>query len=82
MKKTFLIILTLLLVIIFAVMGLIFQKQNEQKKILKQNKEYEDYLNKELKGTDIATLINKVIDHNEQNNIQKDENGYYIENRY
>ena len=82
MKKTFLILLLILLFIIFSVIGLIFEKQNEQKRVSKQNKQYEDYLNKEVKGTDIATLINKIIDQNEKNNIQKDEKGYYIDNRY
>ena len=53
--------------------------QSEQNKILKQNKEYEYYLNKEIYGAEIATIINKVVDKNEQNKIPKNENGEYID---
>ena len=44
------------------------------------NKEYEQYLNKEIYGTDVITLINKAINNNTKNNIQKDENQNYIPN--
>lgn len=31
-------------------------------------------------GADVLTIINKAIDNNEEKNIQKDENGFYLEN--
>ena len=37
-------------------------------------------LGKEIYGAEIATLINKVTEQNERNNVSKDENGYYIDN--
>ena len=43
------------------------------------NKEYEQYLEKNIFGTDVATIINKAIDSNNQNNIQQ-QDGKYIEN--
>ena len=42
--------------------------------------QYENYLNDKILGTELATLISKVIDHNEKNNVEKDERGYYISN--
>lgn len=44
------------------------------------NKTYTDILNKEISGSDLASIINKTIDQNEKNEITKDKNGYYIEN--
>lgn len=54
--------------------------QAETRKIIKYNLEYETYLNKEVLGTDVVSVMNKAINQNEKNNIQKDEKGYYIEN--
>ena len=44
------------------------------------NPEYESYLNKEIYGTDVATLINKAIDNNKKNDVTKDEKGFYLNN--
>lgn len=80
MKKTFLLITAVILIIIFTILGYIIQKREEQNKLISYNKEYEYYLNKQIYGTEVATLINKVIEQNQKNEIPKDENGYYIEN--
>lgn len=80
MKKTFLLILAILLIIIFIVLGSILKIRSKQTQAKKYNQEYEYYLNKELYGTEVATLINKVVEQNEKNNVQKDKNGYYIDN--
>lgn len=80
MKQSLLIILAIIFIVICIVSGTIINLRAENKEINKYNLEYEKYLNKEILGTEIATLISKVIDQNERNNIQKDENGYYINN--
>lgn len=80
MKQSLLIILAIIFIVICIVSGTIINFRAENKEINKYNLEYEKYLNKEILGTEIATLISKVIDQNERNNIQKDENGYYINN--
>lgn len=46
----------------------------------KENKKYESYINQEITGTELTTLINKVVDSNIQNNVQKDKKGKYIDN--
>ena len=45
-----------------------------------KNAQYESYENKEIYGTDLATLINKAVDDNAKNEVQKDEKGNYINN--
>lgn len=52
----------------------------EKNKIKEENLEYETYLNKQILGTELTTFINKAIDYNEKNKVQKDENGFYIQN--
>ena len=48
--------------------------------IKKENMQFESYYEQETYGNNIATLINKAIDNNLKNNIEKDSNGKYIEN--
>ena len=60
LKKTFLLITAVMLIIIFTILGYIIQKREEQNKLISYNKEYEYYLNKQIYGTEVATLINKI----------------------
>lgn len=80
MDRTLLIILAIFFITICVVSGILINKNSEKQEIQKQNNMYEIYLNKEILGTDLATIISKVVNENEKNRIQKDENGYYIEN--
>lgn len=45
-----------------------------------ENYQYASYDGKEIYGTDLATLINKAVDDNKKNNIDKDQNGIYKDN--
>jgi len=80
MKKTFFIILSIIFIIICIICTFLIDLRAEKVEIKKENSEYEQYLNKEILGTKLATLISKVVDLNERNNIAKDEKGYYIDN--
>ena len=80
MKKNTIIISLILLAIIIICATLINVKTKASKATLKQNQEYEKYLEKNIYGTDVVTLINKAISDNETNNVQKDEKGYYVDN--
>ena len=81
MKQSLLIILAIIFIVICIISGTLFNIQAENKEISKYNLEYEKYLNKEILGTEVATLISKVIDQNEKNKIEKNEKGYYIDNK-
>ena len=80
MKNTILILAILFIIIISSVYGICIEIKADKRQIAKYNLEYEEYLNKTLLGTDIVTVMNKAINENEKNKIQKDEKGYYIEN--
>lgn len=80
MKQSFFIILAIIFIVICIVSGTILNLKTENREISKYNLEYEKYINKEILGTEVATLISKAIDQNEKNNVQKNEKGYYIEN--
>lgn len=46
----------------------------------KANLEFEKYLNEELYGVDLATVINRAVDNNERNEVDKNNKGIYQNN--
>lgn len=46
----------------------------------KENLKFEVYKDQEIYGTEVSTLINRAIDSNKKNEIEKDKNGKYIQN--
>ena len=79
MKKTLVILLILFLVIIVVATVAITNYRKDQDQVKQFNKEYEYYTGVNLFGTDVATVINKATSHNEKNHIEKDSNGFYID---
>ena len=80
MKKNLIIIsIILLIIIIICYVGI---KVNSRTSNLtkRQNVIYEQYLNYEIYGTDVITLINMAISDNETNKIEKDQKNFYINN--
>ena len=67
MKKPLIILITLFIV-----------KQNGVKEIKQFNDSFEQYIGKQIYGTEVTTVIGKAIKNNENYNIKKDENGFYI----
>lgn len=74
MKQQLLIILATFFIIICIVCTVLINIQTEKNSVKNENSELEKYINKEIIGTDLATLISKAIDKNEKNGIQKDKN--------
>ncbi len=79
MKRNFFIILTILLIISAIVGCTVYNYRRTQANIAQYNKQYESWYSKQILGTDFISIINKTIDNNEKNDIQKDENNIYIE---
>ena len=79
MKKIVIAIITIVFVLTVVIGINIYSYQQRLKTISKNNKTYESFYNVEVLGTDVASLINKIIDNNTKNNIKKDEKGKYIE---
>ena len=46
----------------------------------KENLKFDIYVEKEIQGLELATLINKAIDSNEKNEVKKDNKEKYIDN--
>lgn len=46
----------------------------------KANQQFESYNNQEIYGAELATIMNKAIDKNQNNEVPKDNKGKYIDN--
>lgn len=80
MKKRILVILGIFIIILLFVVYLLYNYDKGIKQVQGFNKQYELYYQKETLGTDLATLLNKVMNYNEKNNVDKDDKDrYYIE---
>ncbi len=82
MKKIIIVISVFFIILITYIFYNYTMNKVERTEILEKNKQYEQYCEKEIYGTDMSTIINKVIDSNEKNNIEQDESGRYIYNDY
>lgn len=79
MKKWIIILIVLMIIAIVPIVLLLMQYQSEKNEITKFNLEYEQYKDKTTYGTNVASLINYTINNNKNHNIEKDENGKYID---
>ena len=79
MNKTFLFITSIVLIICAILLSKYYSYKEQINLIEEDNLRYEKYLEKKIKGNDIASLINQAIDDNERNYIKKDEKGKYIQ---
>lgn len=76
-------IITILILVFISITFFLYAYRTYEKDVqdLKNyNYEFEQFNNKEIGVTQIATILNKAVNINEENNIQKDENKNYIEN--
>lgn len=78
--KKFTIFLAITVIIICGIYGIYINYKAIYNTSKKSNYEYQKYLNKEVYGSDLMTVINKAIDNNEFNNVEKNNKGYYNDN--
>ena len=76
MKKTYIYIICFFILIIAIIIGKYYDYKNKKAEIDQFNLEYEQFAQEEIYGTQLATVINKAIDNNEINDVEKE----YIEN--
>lgn len=79
MKKT---IVVILIIIIFSfILFLSWYNKNIQiiNEIKKFNSEYDFFLNKDITGVELTTIINKSLENNNKYNIKKDKNGIFVD---
>ncbi len=80
MKKILICLIIVLVATTIVVSMWISGNNTKLAKIKENNQKYEIYLDKEVFGTDVTTVINKAIDDNEKREIPKDEKGFFIQN--
>lgn len=80
MNKNMIIIITILIILLAVTYMWLNINTNQYRQNELKNYEYEQYKNEEIYGTEVITLINKIINQNESNHIVKDDKGFYIEN--
>lgn len=80
MKKSYIFIFSLFIIVLIIIAVLYYNYSVQVNKNKQFNQEYETYYEKEIYGNEVATIINKAIDSNEKNNIQKGDSGFYINN--
>ena len=81
MKKGLVIIILIFIVIMCLLASLLLNNTYTYNEIKQANSEYEQYLDQELTGINVATIINKVMDANKKNKVPKNESGFYIDNQ-
>ena len=79
MKKILIILLILSIILVVGVYS-VYRYRTNVYQIQKQNREYEQYYNINVLGTELISIINKTIDLNTKNNITKDDKGYFVDN--
>lgn len=79
MKKV-IIFLVIIAVVIAGIYYVYINYRAEYNSSIKANKAFEQYLNEEVYGPDLATIINRAMNENEKNKVQKDNKGIYLDN--
>lgn len=80
MKK--IIILFSVVIVIISIIWINYEKyKSEYNSIQKSNLEFEKYYQKEVYGVDLTTVINKAVDENTRNKVEKNEKKQFIENK-
>lgn len=80
MKKIIIIFSIIIITLLLIISVSLVENNKNINKISKFNKEYEEFYEKNVYGTDVISLINKITNENLKNEIQKDEKGYFIDN--
>lgn len=80
MKKYIIILIILVAIVITSVLYAYRTYNKNIEDLINYNNSFEQYIDKEIEGTQIATILNKAVNNNEQNKVEKDEKQNYIEN--
>lgn len=73
MKKAYIYIIGIVVIMITIIIGKYYNYKAEYAEIKEFNLQFEYYYQKEIYGTEIATVINKAVDNNEKNEVEKEQ---------
>ena len=79
--KKIIIFLVIILIIVATVSYMYLNYKATYNDAKVKNVQYESYDGQEVYGTDLATLINKAVDDNTKNAVEKDDTGLYKDNK-
>ena len=79
MKKIIL-FLAIIIIIVCGISYMFLNYKANYNTSKKANLEFENYLNVEVSGTDLVTVMNRAIDNNEKNEVEKNSKGIYKDN--
>ena len=78
--KRIIILLSIVIIVIVLVAVNYINYKTDYKNIQKYNLEFEENYQKEIYGRDLTTIINRVINNNEKNNVEIGQDKKYINN--
>lgn len=78
--KKIAILFIILTIVVVCIISLVLSNNSKQQKVKQENSFYDSYLNKEIEGTTLATIINKAMNNNANNDVNIDEHKRYINN--
>lgn len=78
--KKIIIFFAIIIIIICGISYIYLNYKAEYNMSKKANLEFEKYLNEEVYGVDLATIINRAVDNNQRNEVQRNNKGIYINN--
>ncbi len=79
--KKIIIFMGIIVIIVCTVFYMYMNYKAKYRMASEQNKLFDIYIKEEMNGSTIATLINKAIDYNTKNKVEKDNKGNYIDNK-
>lgn len=80
MKKTIIVFCIIFISILLVVTVSLVQNKENLANIKEENTKYEEYKDKKVFGTEVASIINKAINENLKNEVEQDEKGFFIPN--
>ena len=78
--KKIIIFLIAVIIIVFAIGKKYYSYKVDYITVNQENSEYDQYINDEIYGIDLATAINKTVDKNIRNKVEIAEDGTFIQN--
>ena len=78
--KKFIVLFSIVIIIVAVVAFNYINYTNNQNEVKRYNLELGKNYQKEIYGIDLTTTINKVINNNEKTNVEKNQQGRYINN--
>ena len=78
--KKYVILFIIVIIVVTSIAYLYLNYVSGANNVKASNKEYTNLYNTTITRSTLASNINKIIDKNTKNNVEKDKNGYFLDN--